>query len=81
MRPLALLTAGLLAGWVPAAPVPKALKKVTTMDGTWEVAERHLGGVRDDSRATTRWPLFSAAISLWQSRTTLHSSASSRGGG
>ena len=55
MRLLALLSAGLFAGSLTAAPVPKALKKPpASLDGAWELIEWHfndsVGQLTDDIR-------------------------------
>ena len=34
------------------APLPKVPKKTATIDGTWEVVERHVNGRRDDARVS-----------------------------
>ena len=56
MRLSALLTV-LLVSPLPAAPPPREAKKAATIDGTWEVAERHLNGNRDDGTTTIRWTI------------------------
>jgi hypothetical protein len=39
------------------APVPKAVKKAATINGTWEVVESHMNGQRENGAPTIRWTI------------------------
>ncbi len=47
-----------------AAPVPKEVKKTAKMDGIWEVTERHLSGIRDDSMSPIRWTIDGESLGI-----------------
>ncbi len=57
MRAFALFNILFFVNSVLAALVPKELKKPASIDGTWEVTERYLDGVRDDSTSPIRWTI------------------------
>lgn len=54
---LVVLLAVLLAAPVFAAPVPKQDKKITDLDGTWEMVEQHRSGKRDDPAKPIHWTI------------------------
>jgi hypothetical protein len=56
MRLLALF-AVLIVSPLLAAPAPRDVKKTASIDGTWEVEERHINGIRDDSMPVIRWTI------------------------
>jgi uncharacterized protein (TIGR03067 family) len=60
LLPLFFVGAALTAMAFAPTPVPKgtkAAKKAATIDGTWEVVERHVNGHRDDSASPIRWTI------------------------
>lgn len=52
-RPVALLLVGLLAPLATAAPVPKSLKKNTSVDGTWKLTEFWSNGQKGNAEGMT----------------------------